>query len=68
MVFTFVGTDEEKISLRQSCKEMEMFCGDLGEITASQNCEIYHLQTATLESFEWLEEAKCRELRNKDLK
>ena len=56
------------MSLRQSSDEMERFCKDLNEITSSQNREIHQLQNSTLECFEWAEEAKHREQRNKDPK
>ena len=61
-----IGTAEEKTALKVDCHEMEKFSKDLVEITASQNQEIHDLQSKTLESFEWAEEAKSRDIRNKD--
>ncbi len=61
-----IGTEEEKTALKVDCHEMEKFCKDLVEITASQNQEVHDLQQATIESFEWAEEAKSRDVRNKD--
>ena len=61
-----IGTNEEKASIKVNSETMERFSSDLGEITASQQREIGQLQNETLESFHWTEEAKSREVRNKD--
>ena len=61
-----IGTEEEKTALKVDCNEMEKFCKDLVEITSSQNQEIHDLQGKTVETFEWAEEAKSRDVRNKD--
>ena len=61
-----IGTTEEKTALKVDCHEMEKFCKDLVDITTSQNQEIHDLQTKTMETFEWAEEAKSRDVRNKD--
>ena len=61
-----IGTTEEKTALKVDCHEMEKFCKDLVDITKSQNQEIHELQGKTLETFEWAEEAKSRDVRNKD--
>ena len=45
---------------------MERFCKDLIVITEAQNNEIHGLKTSTLESFEWAEEARSRDLRQRD--
>ena len=64
----FLGTQEEKLAIRKSTEDMERFTSDLGEITSSQNREIHQLQSSTLECYEWCEEARSRDTRNKDKK
>ena len=61
-----IGTPEEKTALKVDCHEMDKFCKDLVEITASQNQEIHELQAKTLTDFELAEEAKSRNVRNND--
>jgi hypothetical protein len=61
-----IGSSQEKAELKVNAETMYRFGSDLGEITASQNREVGQLQNDTLEGFQWAEEAKSREIRNKD--
>ncbi len=63
-----IGSSEDKSKLKSAADEMSRFCSDLSEVTNSQDVEIKHLQTSILETFEWTEEARAREVRNKDPK
>eukprot|EP00095_Tigriopus_kingsejongensis_P002488 maker-scaffold64_size435223-snap-gene-2.25 protein:Tk02488 transcript:maker-scaffold64_size435223-snap-gene-2.25-mRNA-1 annotation:"nuclear pore complex protein nup214 isoform x3" len=65
---SIAGSQDEKLQIRSQTESMENFCSDLKEITKSQSKEIHQLQAATLECYEWCEEARTRDIRNKDPK
>ena len=61
-----VGSNDEKVELKKGLADMECFRKLLIETTTSQCREISQLKKGSLENCQWLEEAKSRQIRNKD--
>ena len=63
-----LGSQAEKTELKQSIDSTERFCRDVVDITSSQSKEIADLQRSTLELLTWVDDAKSRDVRNRNPK
>ncbi|XP_040563987.1 uncharacterized protein Nup214 [Lepeophtheirus salmonis] len=63
-----IGSNEDKLNLKKNTEELDKFCVNVCEITNAQTKEISCLQNLNLEGFEWIEEARSRDVRNNDPK
>ena len=58
---SFVGSDEDKVTICSGVEQASKFCRDIIETTECQNTEIFSLRSSTLETFSWLEDAVARD-------